>query len=58
VREGKIPQEWNDYKLASKFGWTEDQILAQRAQWIDWLLELMRVEDEVEYERKKRAGDG
>jgi len=36
----KLPDEWRDYQLAVIFGWTEDQILEQRGQWLDWLLEL------------------
>jgi len=39
LKEGEsLPKEWRDYILATRFGWTKQQIDEQPAVWLDWLI--------------------
>jgi hypothetical protein len=35
-----LPDEFRDWRLAKTFGWTKDQIDAQPAVWLDWMLQI------------------
>ena len=42
-----IREEFRDWQLASKFGWTQQQIQEQPAVWLDWVLHIDGVVQEV-----------
>ena len=44
---GPIPKEWRDYLLASRFGWTKQEIDDQPAVWLDWLISIDATVQEV-----------
>jgi len=43
-----LREEVRDYQLAITFGWTKDQIDAQPAVWLDWMLAIHGKAKEVE----------
>lgn len=50
-----IPDEWRDYILATKFGWTKSQIDEQPAVWLDWMI---NIGSTVESAKAKNANPG
>jgi len=47
-----LPEEFRDWQLATKFGWTYEQIQDQPASWLDWLLRIDGAAVEAENKRK------
>ena len=50
-----LPPEFRDWVLASKFGWTKQQIDEQPAVWLDWLLAIEGEKSEAEEAMERRS---
>ena len=54
----EIPQEYVMYRLAEKFGWTEEQIKNTSYNFIIAVLRIMRIEnDYLKWQREKNGGN-
>jgi hypothetical protein len=50
-----LPPEWRDYMLVKMTGWTKEQIDAQPAAWLDWMLTIDDVVTEVQNRQRREA---
>ena len=50
-----LPDEFRDWQLAKKFGWTKQQIDEQPAAWLDWILRIDGVAAEAEAKAMSRG---
>jgi hypothetical protein len=50
-----LPEEFRDWQLVKKFGWTKDQIDAQPAAWLDWILQIDGAAIEAEIKAQSRG---
>lgn len=51
-----LPVEFRDWQLATKFGWTKQQIDEQPAVWLDWVLQIDGAAQEAEWKRSNSKG--
>jgi len=51
--EAKYPEaEYRYFTFAKEFGWTPDQVDCASAVTLDWMMQFLRVNSEVENERR------
>lgn len=52
-----MPPEFRDWLIAKKFGWTKEQIDAQPAVWLDWILAIEHEHSEAENRAMKKGNN-